>query len=136
MTSSLLRASRRSLVLASASLALAVPATAQNEFFELGPSDTVSSLSADGSAAAGTNAFSYFRWTDSTGVVNIGGTPPGGGTGGQASMSNDGTRICGTFLNPGSGFFEMSLWDSNFGAWLPLGGIGASSGSETSQERK
>lgn len=115
--------------------ALASPAAsalAQGTIYNLGPSNAVSGLSADGLTAAGTNLTTYFRWTASGGLVPIGGSAPGNGIGGQARISDDGSRICGSFLNPVSGANEMSLYTTSSGSWTPLGGIGGQSGTEIS----
>lgn len=104
---------------------------AQSTFNDLGAAQTASGVSMNG-VVVGTNPSGYFRWTAAGGLVNIGGTAPGGGVGGQAKISNDGVYTCGTFLNPASGSNEMSRWSSASSSWLPFGGIGGSSGVETS----
>jgi len=94
--------------------------------------DTVSGLSADGQVAAGTNSAGYFYWTAESGVVQIGGTSPGNGAGGQAKVSDDGSSVSGTALNQLSGLNEISIYDISSASWTYLGSIGGSSGSETS----
>jgi hypothetical protein len=114
------------------SVAVSTQTFAAAGFYDLGPGATVSGLSQDGSVAAGTSGAGYFRWARGAGSINIGGTPPGGGAGGQAALSNDGRYISGTYLNPASALNEMSRYDHNTGQWTPLGGIGGISGTETS----
>ncbi len=97
---------------------------AEGQFINLGDGNVVTGLSLDGSVAAGTNPSEYFVWTESSGVTGIGGQVAGSGVGGQAKISDDGTRISGTTLNPASGQFEMSYYDTGANAWTPLGGIG------------
>ena len=107
-------------------------ASAQATFHGLGsawPYD----LSADGSAASGDLNFTgYFRWTPGGGVVGIGGVAAGNGVGGQAHISLDGQTIAGTNLNGTSGLHEIAVYDVGSGTWSFKGGLGASSGSETS----
>jgi hypothetical protein len=98
---------------------------AQGKFHNLGDGNAVSGLSFDGTVAAGTNPSQYFTWTEATGVLGIGGQVAGGGVGGQAKISDDGTRISGTDFNPTSGQFEMSYYDTSTSLWNNLGGIGA-----------
>ena len=105
----------------------------QAVFYDLGPGSVFpTGLTPDGSVAAGYAGSSYFRWTAAGGKVDIGGTTPGGGVGGDAEVSDDGRYISGTSFNPGSGFNEMSRYDHQTGLWTPLGGIGGSNGSEIS----
>jgi len=98
----------------------------------LGPNLTASDCSANGEVVVGTDAAQYWYWTEEDGVVLVGGTSAGGGVGGQAKISNDGSQMVGTFLNPASGLHEMSVYDFKSSTWIPLGGIGSSSGTETS----
>ncbi len=108
-------------------------AFAQGTFNNLGAGLTASGASANGDLVVGTSPAEYFFWTAETGVVLVGGTAAGSGVGGQAKVSDDGTRMVGTVLNPSSGLHEMGvcLLDSGAG-WVALGGIGSSSGGETS----
>ncbi len=106
-------------------------AGASGTFHNLGSGMTVSGVSANGSVAVGTNGAGYFYWTQQTGVVQIGGVPPSSG-GGQAKVSDDGSLICGTLLNPISGNTEMGIYSIPNAAWTPLGGIGAPCSTELS----
>jgi uncharacterized membrane protein len=92
----------------------------------------IETISDNGVAAGSFLAPEYFIWTVENGTEYIGGTVPGSGIGGQARVSADGTRVCGTFLNPNSGFNEMAIYDIATGEWTPLGGIGGMSGTEIS----
>jgi uncharacterized membrane protein len=117
----------------SALLSPAGLAHAQNAYFNLGAGQTPSGLSADGAVAAGTNNSQYFKWTATGGVVNIGGVSAATSlVGGQAKISNDGTRLCGVYLNPVSGKHELSRYDLGSSTWTPLGGIGAACSAEIS----
>lgn len=106
-------------------LVSATSSTLCAQFHNLGDGNAVTGLSLDGSAATGTNPAEYFIWTEASGVTGIGGQVAGNGIGGQAKISDDGTRVSGTTLNPASGQFEMSRYDTGTGSWTPLGGIGA-----------
>ena len=108
-------------------------ALGQGTFDNLGPGLTASGASANGDLVVGTSPSEYFYWTEETGVVLVGGTAAGGGVGGQAKVSDDGTRMVGTVLNGSSGLYEMGICLLDSGAeWVPLGGIGSSSGGEAS----
>ena len=104
----------------------------QGTFDNIGPGYTVSGASGNGSVVVGTSGSEYFYWTESTGLVLVGGTAPGGGVGGQAKISNDGGRMVGTALDPASGLYTMSVYEFETGVWTNLGGLGASSGNSTS----
>lgn len=119
-------------ILAGAVMAvLALESTAQVTFHNLGSAGPTD-LSADGTVAVGDQGGSYFRWTAVGGVVPIGGVSAGGGVGGQAKVSASGQLVGGTNFNPVSGLHELSRYDVGTGTWTFLGGLGASSGSETS----
>ena len=108
-------------------------ALGQGTFDNLGPGLTASGASANGDLVVGTSPSEYFYWTEETGVVLVGGTSAGNGVGGQAKVSDDGTRMVGTVLNGSSGLYEMGICLLDSGAeWVPLGGIGSSSGGEAS----
>lgn len=91
-----------------------------------------SDANSDGRVVAGYNLVSYWVWTAETGVVDIGGVAPGNGVGGQAEISDDGRFVCGSSINPKTGRGEAGRFDRASGAWQRLGGIGGSSGGETS----
>lgn len=112
-------------ILAAVLLAVAMCSTGQAQFYNLGAGNSVSGLSFDGSVGAGSDFEQYFTWTPAGGVNPVGGTAAGGGVGGQAKLSNDGTRLSGTDLNPTSNQFEMSYYDTTTSSWTNLGGIGA-----------
>lgn len=117
-------------ILIAASLSPA--ASAQGTFDDLGPGLTASGVSGNGDLVVGTDPGQYFYWTESTGVVLIGGTAPGAGVGGRAKVSDDGSRMVGTALDPATGLNAMSVYEFESGTWTSLGGIGSSSGGETS----
>lgn len=123
----------RSIVTGCAVFAMSfAPATSLAEFWSIGTGTGLLSegISNNGVVSGGANG--YFVWTADSDVTMIGGTPPGNGIGGQGRISNDGTRISGTFLNPVSGFNEAAFYDVATGMWNPIGGIGGSSRMEIS----
>jgi hypothetical protein len=110
-----------------------VGASAGGEFYTAPVGEgLVEGISDNGVACGSFNSPEYFMWTVDGGLELIGGTVPGDGVGGQAKISNDGTRISGTYLNPVSGLNEFSYYDIGAATWNPLGGIGGVSGTETS----
>ncbi|MHC4833699.1 MAG: GC-type dockerin domain-anchored protein [Planctomycetota bacterium] len=113
-------------------VSFAPAALGQGTFEDLGPGLTASDASGNGAMVVGTTPAEYFYWTAKTGVVLIGGTAPGSGVGGQAKISDDGSRMVGTALDPATGLQAMSVYEFETGTWTPLGGIGSSSGGETS----
>lgn len=104
---------------------------ASGQFYALDPGDGLVVGISDNGIAVGSfqNADNqYFMWqVGAGGKVNIGGVPAGNGVGGQAKISNDGTRIVGSDFNNVSGLHEMSYYDVSSGSWTPVGGIGGSS---------
>ena len=107
---------------------------ASAQFYSL-PANTgfVEGISDNGIAVGSFGSAEYFLWEVGVGgKVNIGGVPAGDGVGGQAKISNDGAFIGGTTFNNDSNLHEASRYEVATGMWTPLGGLGASSGSETS----
>ena len=101
-------------------------------FYKLGSGFTPTGISDNGVVAGTSDALGgYFTWTASGGAVNIGGVLPEG-YGGQASISNDGTRVGGTNINTATGRGEMAYYDITSASWTNLGGIGSSSDNSTS----
>ena len=112
-----------------------MPAQAQDAFWSFpqstsGYAEGVSDNGVVSGSGDGVNGF--FIWTANGGVVAVGGVPPGNGIGGQGKISNDGARMGGNSINSGTGLSELSLYDVAAGTWTPMGGIGGSSGAETS----
>ena len=99
------------------------------QFYTLPAGDgLVNTISDNGIAAGSFLSPQYFIWeVGASGKVNIGGVPAGNGVGGQAKISNDGTKLCGSELNPESGLHEMAFYDIEKGHWTTLGGLGGSS---------
>lgn len=113
----------------------AMPALAQGAFWSFpyatsGYAEGVSDTGVVSGSGPGVGGF--FIWTANDGVVAIGGNPPGDGIGGQGRISNDGARVGGNSINPDTGLSELSLYEVAAGTWTPMGGIGGSSGAETS----
>lgn len=117
----------KSIILA-AGIAAATTVTTAQEFHILGQGFTPTAISDNGVVAGDSDALGqYFTWTAAGGITAIGGyIPTQPGSGGQASISNDGTRIGGTNLNATTGLAEMAYYDVNTGSWNNLGGIGGS----------
>lgn len=105
-------------------VALANSQAAQNSFFKLSVGQRISDLSADGAVAVGTSGFGHFRWTETGGIVFLGGYGPEG-DGYRAKVSRDGARVCGVSIDPTSGLYALSLYTNASGIWTPLAGIGA-----------
>ncbi|MCA9312141.1 MAG: hypothetical protein KDA21_13090, partial [Phycisphaerales bacterium] len=109
-------------------------ASADVGFWNLGSAFYPSDGNFDGSVIVGDNNISgeYFMWTPGGGAVDIGGVIAGNGVGGQARISDDGSRVSGTDFNRVSNFHEMSIYDTGTQTWSHLGGIGGISDSEIS----
>jgi uncharacterized membrane protein len=102
------------------------------EFRNLGAGRTPYGLSGNGSVITGYDSSQYFIWSQGGGYRGIGGSIPAGGVGGSPEISNDGSRICGAYLNPASGLNEMAMYNVAAATWTPLGGIGGASGTTMS----
>ncbi|MCH8509998.1 MAG: hypothetical protein LAT64_14700 [Phycisphaerales bacterium] len=110
---------------------LLTPAAAAQQFWNLGAGFTPTDGNFDGSVVVGQSQAigQGFVWTAADGIVGIGGES----TVGQFRITDDGTRIAGTRVNPASGNREMSIYDRTTGQWTALGGIGGvSDGSASS----
>ncbi len=138
----MVRISMETTVAVSAALALVTSALGTGTYYGLGTSRVASGVSADGSVVAGTTSSGapYFIWQlNNPGVTTlIGGVSPGGGVGGQAKVSDDGDKICGTLGGyvasppiPPTVVNQMAVYDVSDAAWTGLGGIGWFSGTET-----
>lgn len=79
-------------------------------------------------SGSGANAeSSYFMWSQSGGLVEIGGATAGNGVGGQATISNNGNFIGGTNWNADMGYYEMARYNVSTNTWEGTGlipGIG------------
>jgi len=106
------------------------PAAAAQQFWNIGAGFTPTDSNFNGSIIVGQSGAlgQGFVWTAATGAVGIGGDPLTG----TFRITDDGTRIAGTRLNPGSGLNEMSIYDLATGVWTGLGGIGGVSDGSTS----
>lgn len=78
-----------------------------------------------------TAAGTYYKWTASGGLVQIGALS-GGSFSGKTVMSHDGTRISAVMTNPGTGNTEISLYNVPTASWANLGSLGSSSGTSAS----
>jgi len=105
----------------------------QPAYFNLGSGASVSGLSANGGVASGyITAGSFFYWTPTGGQVFVGGVGAGDGVGGSSAISDDGTYFGGNIIDPNTGLSEMSRYHIPSSTWELLGGIGGSSGAESS----
>lgn len=84
-----------------------------------------------GVVAMNTPAGTYFKWTASGGMVQIGALSTGSFAG-KTVMSHDGAKISAVMTNPGTGNTEMSLYNVSAGTWTNLGNIGSFSGTNAS----
>ncbi|MBL8877142.1 MAG: hypothetical protein JNM86_15215 [Phycisphaerae bacterium] len=123
----------RHVTLALATALTASTAIAAPQFWNLGGGIEATGISDTGVVVGtDTNSNQYFMWTAGGGMTWIGGVGGNDGYGGQASISNDGTRIGGTNINGDTGLGEMGLYDVGTGTWTNLGGIGGSIDNSTS----
>ncbi len=67
---------------------------------------------------------------DSAATVDIGGTAPGNGAGGQSRFSYNGRYLCGTSMN--NSLTEISRYDRTTGEWTSLGSLGFVLGTDMS----
>ncbi len=111
-------------------LALASSAFAggtQGSFTLLGPTGlTPSDASSNGQVVAGYNGSSFWYWTRDTGLVTIGGVSPSSGGAGSAAVSNDGTRIGYTVINPQTGKTEGAFYNIASATTTRIGSFGFS----------
>jgi len=123
-----------SVIRLAAATAFAVAGTATaGDFYRLeGFAGLAEGISNTGVAVGSFNVPQYFMWTVEDGPMLIGGLVPGSGIGGQAKISDDGLFVSGGLVNPATGLAEMARYDVAAGTWTPLGGLGASSGGESS----
>ena len=84
----------------------------------------------------GENSGSYFLWKPSNpdllDFIGGDGATAGLGSGGQADITLDGTRVGGNFTNPSTDLSELAIYNVETAVRNPLGNIGGSSGIESS----
>ena len=85
-----------------------------------------SDASSDGRTVAGYNVSQFWYWTASTGIVDIGGIAPSAGGAGSAGISNDGSRIGYTVINPQTGKTEGAFYDIGTAVTTRVGNFGFS----------
>ena len=96
-------------------------------FYLLGSAGlTPSDASADGSVVAGYNTSGFWYWAADTGLVSIGGISPSSGGAGSAAVSDDGTRVGFTVINPASGKTEGAFYDIATATTTRIGSFGFS----------
>lgn len=114
-----------------AAIALSAAATAQAQFYVLGPYDTPSSVTNSG-IVAGYDDTSYFTWSVAEGRTQIAGAIPGFGTGGIPRITENGLKLGATNYNPATNMTEIASYDRPSGTWTTYGGLGAASGDSVS----
>jgi hypothetical protein len=82
--------------------------------------------SEDGRVVTGYNTNEFWYWTPEQGLVLIGGLSPSAGGAGSAGISNDGTRIGLTTLNPKTGKTEGAFYEVATGETTLVGNFGFS----------
>jgi hypothetical protein len=86
---------------------------------------TPSGVSSDGRVVVGYNPAQYWYWTSDIGVIPIGGIAPGSqGAGGSGDISDDGSRIGYTVLNPDTGKTEGAFYEVPTGVTTRVGSFG------------
>lgn len=118
--------------LLSTALCVAATSLASAQFWNLGSGVTAYSASFDGSVVAGYTTTQYFHWNATSGLVTVGGNPPGNGVGGKADISHDGSKFVGSFTNSATTFSEAAIYTIATATWQNLGANGPNSGTETS----
>lgn len=108
------------LILASFCVAISGMAQVTN----LGAGFVANSVSNNGQIVVGNAGSNNLIWTEANGLQSIGGITNGFPMGGQASISNDGSKISATVTNPDNDFNEMGYYDVATQTWTYLGGIG------------
>jgi len=113
--------------------AAAGSAVAAPQFWNLGAGYEPSGIS-DTGVVVGTDTFAnqYFSWNAIDGVALIGGVGGNDGYGGQATITNDGSRVGGTNINNDTGKGEIAIYDTGSATWTNLGGIGGTIDNSTS----
>jgi hypothetical protein len=108
-------------------------ASAAPQFWNLGAGYEPTGIS-DTGVVVGTDTFAnqYFSWNAVDGIALIGGIGANDGYGGQATISNDGTRVGGTNINGQTGKGEAAIYDMEMASWTNLGGIGGTVDNSTS----
>ena len=110
-----------SAVVLALSLAFAAPVGATVTFDYIFDGGYPLAVSDDGTVVAGnvsTGGFVPFRWTEATGLVNLG-RPQFVGGGGSPGMSADGTKIASSIGSIDSSYSTQGLWTLGSG-WQEL----------------
>jgi len=114
----------------SASLAISLGSTALaggGSFTLLGVNGLFpSGVSTNGAVVAGYNTSQFWYWTSAQGLTFIGGVSPNAGGAGSADISNSGTRIGYTVINPATGKTEAAFYDIATGTSTSAGNFGFS----------
>lgn len=91
---------------------------------------------ANNGTVIGENSGSYFLWKPSNpdllDFIGGDGATAGLGSGGQADITLDGTRVGGNFTNPSTDLSELAIYNVETVVRTPVGNIGGSSGIESS----
>jgi len=87
---------------------------------------TPSGVSANGAVVAGYNTAGFWYWTSEQGLIPIGGISPSAGGAGSADVSDNGSRIGYTVINPSTGKTEGAFYEVASGATTRVGSFGFS----------
>jgi hypothetical protein len=82
--------------------------------------------SADGRVVAGYNTGQFWYWTEEQGLTFIGGVSPNNGGAGTAGISDDGTRVGFTVINPANNKTEGAFYEIATGTTTLIGNFGFS----------
>jgi hypothetical protein len=106
-------------------LVLAAPADAggtAGSFQLLGQTGlTPTDASRDGRVVVGYNLSQFWYWTPEQGITLVGGITPSSGGAGSAGVSDDGTRMGFTVINPNTGKTEGAFCDIPSGQVTRIG---------------
>jgi hypothetical protein len=123
---------KKAILIAALVSAAGSTASAQ-QMWSLGPNYWPTSISDTGVVVGNDdNIAQYFMWSSGGGLSNIGGITGNDGYGGQATISNDGSRVGGTNINSNTLLGEAAIYDVGSSTWSNLGGIGGSVDASTS----
>ena len=87
---------------------------------------TPTDASRDGRVVVGYNTNQFWYWTPEQGITLVGGVTPSSGGAGSAGVSDDGTRMGFTVINPGTGKTEGAFLDIASGELARIGSFGFS----------
>lgn len=101
------------------------------QVYDVGSFAQMTSVSDNGVAVGNVYGVLHVIWTEEAGGSVIG-EIQNDYIGGMTTVSRDGTTVTGSMTNPSTGKDEMSKYDVASKTWTYLGGLGNSSGTDTS----